>query len=70
MGSHMIFGGLLIGVLSIAATIASAIQLGAFKKHVIDSDFAGGYQVSVADIDSDCTPDVIALSTTPSQLVW
>lgn len=41
-----------------------------FEKHVIDSEFPGGYQVSTADLDGDGAPDVIALSTNPSQLVW
>lgn len=54
----------------IDATVAAAIQPEQFRKHVIDEDFPGGYQVSVADIDSDGKPDIIALSTTPSQLVW
>jgi hypothetical protein len=41
-----------------------------FQKHVIDPDFANGYQVSTADLDGDGDLDVIALSTQPSQLVW
>ena len=41
-----------------------------FEKHVIDPDFANGYQVSTADLDRDGDLDVIALSTQPSQLVW
>lgn len=41
-----------------------------FEKHVIDSEFANGYQVSTADLDRDGDLDVIALSTQPSQLVW
>ena len=42
----------------------------AFTRHVIDESFDNGYQVSVADIDRDGKPDILALSTTPSQLVW
>ena len=41
-----------------------------FQKHVIDAEFANGYQVSTADVDLDGDLDVIALSTEPSQLVW
>lgn len=54
----------------IAAHTATAVEPSAFKKHVIDGDFAGGYQVTVADIDKDGKPDIVALSTTPAQLVW
>ncbi|NUM52024.1 MAG: VCBS repeat-containing protein [Candidatus Hydrogenedentes bacterium] len=56
--------------LAIVSLTARAVQPGAFAKHVVDNEFMGGYQVSVADIDSDGKPDIIALSTTPSQLVW
>ncbi len=41
-----------------------------FEKHVIDPEFANGYQVSTVDLDGDGDLDVIALSTQPSQLVW
>ena len=41
-----------------------------FQKHVIDPEFANGYQVSTADLDRDGDLDVIALSTQPSQLDW
>lgn len=41
-----------------------------FTKHVIDPEFANGYQASTADLDADGDLDVIALSTQPSQLVW
>lgn len=47
-----------------------AIQPEHLRKHLIDGQFKGGYQVSVADVDTDGKPDVIALSTLPSQLVW
>lgn len=58
--------GLILG----ATWNAEAIQPNAFKKHELDKNFEGGYQVSVADINKDGKPDVIALSTSPSQLVW
>jgi len=41
-----------------------------FQKHVVDADFANGYQVNTADVDADGDLDIIALSTDPSQLVW
>lgn len=41
-----------------------------FQKHIVDADFANGYQVTTADVDSDGDLDIIALSTDPSQLVW
>ncbi|MBX7256459.1 MAG: VCBS repeat-containing protein [Candidatus Hydrogenedentes bacterium] len=47
--------------------IASPIT---FEKQVIDAAFENGYQVSAADVDGDGKLDVLALSTTPSQLVW
>jgi len=57
------------------ATCAQSIALAAgtpipFHKHVIDNTFEKGYQVCVTDIDRDGLPDVVALSTTPSRLVW
>jgi len=52
------------------ASSESSGPLLTFEKHVIDGAFANGYQVSSADVDSDGDPDVIALSTSPSQLVW
>lgn len=55
----------------IAASLPLTVHAGApFAKHTIDAEFANGYQVTTADIDSDGDPDVIALSTQPSQLVW
>lgn len=61
---------IVVGILLGATWNAGAIQSEAFKKHELDRNFEGGYQVSVADINKDGKPDVIALSTSPSQLVW
>jgi len=58
------------GLLSNLVPQARAIQPEAFKKHELDKNFEGGYQVSVSDTNKDGKPDVIALSTSPSQLVW
>jgi len=41
-----------------------------FRAHLIDDDFAGGYQISAADVNMDGRPDVIGLSTSPARLVW
>src|SRR5262245_6382623 len=40
-----------------------------FRPHRIDA-FPGGYQVSVADMNADGLPDVIALAERPSALAW
>src|SRR5690242_17652143 len=70
MKDRLRYAAIVFGIVASAFGTAHAIQPSAFKKHVVDADFASGYQVSVADIDGDKKPDVIALSTTPSQLVW
>jgi len=55
---------------------AAAQQLGAavapfpgFKFHLVDR-LPGGYKAAVVDIDQDGKPDIVALATTPSNLVW
>jgi hypothetical protein len=40
-----------------------------FRVHTIDA-FPGGYQVSVADMNGDRRPDVIALSEHPAAVAW
>lgn len=52
------------------AQLAEPDDFPTFEKRVIDAEFAKGYQVSLADIDSDGTLEILALSTTPSKLVW
>lgn len=57
-------------VLFIAIALTTHADSISFVKHTIDADFENGYQVSVADIDSDGKLDMVALATTPSRLVW
>ena len=42
----------------------------AFIEHTIASDLKGGYQVVVADLNHDGTPDLIALASGLHELVW
>ncbi|GMU93813.1 MAG: hypothetical protein AMXMBFR4_28710 [Candidatus Hydrogenedentota bacterium] len=57
-------------IIAIVACDGRAGEFSHFQRYVIDSQFDNGYQCSVADINRDGRPDVIALSTSPSQLVW
>jgi FG-GAP repeat len=41
-----------------------------FREHVIATDLKGGYQVVAADLNHDGKPDLIALGTQMSELVW
>jgi len=63
------FGAALIPAFLVLAPQGEGAPL-PFERHVVDDAFEKGYQVSVADVDMDGMPDVIALSTTPSRLVW
>jgi hypothetical protein len=40
-----------------------------FERHDIDA-FPSGYQVVVADINTDARPDVVALSTQADRVDW
>ena len=52
-------------------TLLAALLLAAnFKEHVIATDLKGGYQVVAADLNHDGKPDLIALGTQMSELVW
>jgi len=41
-----------------------------FKEHVIATDLKGGYQVVAADLNHDGKPDLIAVATGMTDLVW
>ena len=42
----------------------------AFVEHTIANDLKGGYQVVAADLNHDGRPDLIALASGMSELVW
>jgi hypothetical protein len=54
----------------LCCSMVEADDAPSFARHVIDPQFDNGYQTSVADINSDGKPDIVALATGPSQLVW
>ena len=41
-----------------------------FVEHTIANDLKGGYQVVAADLNHDGRPDLIALDSGMSELVW
>ncbi|HSW49472.1 MAG TPA: FG-GAP-like repeat-containing protein [Bryobacteraceae bacterium] len=41
-----------------------------FREHVIAEDLKGGYQVVAADLNGDRRPDLIALASNLTELVW
>jgi hypothetical protein len=41
-----------------------------FREHIIATDLKGGYQVVAADLNGDGKPDLIALGTQMSDLIW
>jgi hypothetical protein len=51
-------------------SFAAAASGAQFTEHTIASDLKGGYQVVVADINHDGKPDVIALASGMTELVW
>jgi FG-GAP-like repeat len=50
-----------------SASLAPAAQ---FTEHLIAGDLKGGYQVVVADINHDGKPDILALASGMTELVW
>lgn len=56
-------------LLSLLCGIVQAGSLD-FREHAIASDLKGGYQVVAADINGDGKPDLIALASGMTDLVW
>ncbi len=50
--------------------LLASILAADFKEHIIATDLKGGYQVVAADLNHDGKPDLIALGTQMSELVW
>jgi FG-GAP-like repeat len=50
--------------------IFSAAQGAHFVEHTIAADLKGGYQVVVVDINHDGKPDIVALASGMTELVW
>lgn len=57
-------------LIAVALTLTARSQSIRFEEHTIASDLTGGYQVVVADINHDGRPDLIALASGMTDLVW
>ncbi len=62
--------------LSLAFALLGSLRLAAadrpvrFREHTIATDLKGGYQLVAADLNGDGKPDLIALSSQMTDLVW
>ena len=56
--------------LLLALPLMAAAPPARFEEHTIATDLKGGYQVVVADLNHDGKPDLIALASGMSELVW
>jgi hypothetical protein len=52
------------------ALLLASLLAANFKEHVIATDMKGGYQVVAADLNHDGKPDLIAVATQMTDLVW
>jgi FG-GAP-like repeat/FG-GAP repeat len=59
-----------LSILYIAFPLLAAAPPAQFTEHTIAADLKGGYQVVVADLNHDGKPDLIALASGLTELVW
>jgi len=57
-------------LLCLALPLWAAAPPAAFSAHAIAADLKGGYQVVAADLNGDGKPDLIALASGMSELLW
>src|SRR5665811_261180 len=57
-------------LLSFAGGAMSSAPLPKFRERTIATDLKGGYQVVAADLNGDGKPDLIALASGMTELVW
>jgi len=57
-------------VVLLALPLFAAVPPARFAEHTIATDLKGGYQVVVADLNHDGKPDLIALASGMTELVW
>ena len=59
-----------ISIFLLALPLFAAAPPARFAEHTIATDLRGGYQVVVADLNHDGKPDLIALASGMTELVW
>jgi hypothetical protein len=56
--------------LSLCCTLSAAIAPARFAEHIVATGLQGGYQVVAVDMNHDGKPDLIALASGMTELVW
>src|SRR5262245_23472135 len=57
-------------ILLLCAVAFAAAPPAEFSEHLIASGLKGGYQVVIADLNKDGKPDIIALASGMTELIW
>jgi hypothetical protein len=57
-------------LLAVLALLNCSLMMAEFREHTIATDLKGGYQVVAADLNKDGKPDLIALASGMTELVW
>jgi hypothetical protein len=55
---------------AVLALLSCSLMAAEFREHTIATDLKGGYQVVAADLNKDGKPDLIALASGMTELVW